>query len=605
MSLKSHTALFKCFLVAVLILPMLLPRLANAHVDGLPSIHDVVSGIQHRLRDTIPSEELISMKFDDVLSFITAEEREALSTVYLTFEVNTPVVLSVISEVRLESEMFWLRDRNFTKTDMEVRVDRRMFQVWQKTFEAGHIGLGANSLSGAGEHYFVTLKPVDSGTPLEVTDIYPGQHTLDTLAIRVSPYTDQDTKVRDLPDELDGLALIKGIDTRTNDCQVVDLFRLTPYPASDEPDHIVLTWSDDPKTTQTIQWRTSAAATTGVVAYMKESEFRNFNPGTPEYVDAVTVAMNTLRIANDPVVHRHTAVLRDLEPHTSYVYAVGDARDGILTGTRTFTTAPDRIEPFSFIYMGDAQNGLERWGSLVQKSLVAEPDVAFYIMAGDLVNRGADRNDWDTYFENAEGVFDRKQLVPALGNHEYHGGNSKMYEEMFTLPESSPVGEKAYSFEYSNALFIVLDTNRNIDDQTEWLEEQLANTTATWKFLIYHHPAYSSSPSRDNPHIRKAWTGVFDKYHVDMALQGHDHAYLRTYPMKGEKPMDTPAEGTVYIVSVSGTKYYDQGDLDYKAFGMTNVSTYQTLDIQISGNRLVYRAYDLEGTLRDEIIIEK
>ena len=58
-------------------------------------------------------------------------------------------------------------------------------------------------------------------------------------------------------------------------------------------------------------------------------------------------------------------------------------------------------------------------------------------------------------------------------------------------------------------------------------------------------------------------------------------------------------EGTVYVISVSGTKFYDQGDLDYIEFGMTNVATYQVLDIFINGNRLVYRAYDIDGNKRD------
>jgi hypothetical protein len=122
---------------------------------------------------------------------------------------------------------------------------------------------------------------------------------------------------------------------------------------------------------------------------------------------------------------------------------------------------------------------------------------------------------------------------------------------------------------------------------------------------VYHHPAYSSSAKRDNPSVRKVWGEIFDKYHVDMALQGHDHAYLRTYPMKGEQRVGAPSEGTVYVISVSGTKFYDQGDLDYIEFGMTNVATYQVLDIFIDGNRLVYRAYDVDGNKRDELIIEK
>ena len=50
---------------------------------------------------------------------------------------------------------------------------------------------------------------------------------------------------------------------------------------------------------------------------------------------------------------------------------------------------------------------------------------------------------------------------------------------------------------------------------------------------------------------------------------------------------------------------YEQGDFDYTEFGMTNVSTYQVLDIEIDGNRLVYRAYDLGGDMLDELIIEK
>ena len=101
------------------------------------------------------------------------------------------------------------------------------------------------------------------------------------------------------------------------------------------------------------------------------------------------------------------------------------------------------------------------------------------------------------------------------------------------------------------------------------------------------------------------WTPLFDKYHVDLALQGHDHAYLRTYPMKDKKRVGSAAEGTIYLVSVSGTKFYEQGKHDYTEFGMTNVATYQLLDITIEEDRLVYKAYDIDGKVRDEFVIEK
>ncbi len=134
----------------------------------------------------------------------------------------------------------------------------------------------------------------------------------------------------------------------------------------------------------------------------------------------------------------------------------------------------------------------------------------------------------------------------------------------------------------------------------------MKSTKALWKFAVYHHPAYSSEPKRDNADVRERWGSLFDQYHVDMALQGHDHGYLRTKPMRGGKEVSSPAEGTVYIVSVSGTKYYEVGQFDYAEKIIGHLSTYQVIDIQTSPeNKLTYRAFDIEGTVRDEFTIVK
>jgi len=103
--------------------------------------------------------------------------------------------------------------------------------------------------------------------------------------------------------------------------------------------------------------------------------------------------------------------------------------------------------------------------------------------------------------------------------------------------------------------------------------------------------------------VRKVWGALFDKYHVDMAFQGHDHAYLRTHPMNNGQRVSSPAEGTIYIESVSGTKYYKLGEFDYTAVGMQNTSTYQLIDI--STDTLTYRAYGADGEVLDELVIRK
>jgi hypothetical protein len=90
-----------------------------------------------------------------------------------------------------------------------------------------------------------------------------------------------------------------------------------------------------------------------------------------------------------------------------------------------------------------------------------------------------------------------------------------------------------------------------------------------------------------------------------MVLQGHDHAYLRTYPLRAGQRMPSPKDGTVYVIAVSGTKAYAQPKRDYTEVGITNVPTFQVLGIQTNPNRLEYRAYDADTKVRDELVIEK
>lgn len=592
----------------ILVLICLSVNQIQAHVGVHPSVHDTVAGIILRLQEKHSNDEIRALSIPQLLEFLTEEEKEALATEHLSFTVDVPVIVSVISKQELQDETYWLRDSGFTNTGTIVQVGRDSYDVWQKQFDAGWVGLGVNSLKLSDDHYFVALAPQNSGDSVSVENIYPSGSKLAKMEAGALAYADAEDKISDVPEALRGQILIQTEQANRNDANLLNTQPETRFPATDQPDQIVLTWSGDPKTTQTVQWRTSRKITKGAIAYQKKSDYNRFFPKPLKTVEAKTEVLSTPSILNDPIIHRHTVQLCDLEPGTTYVYAVSEGMSGDWGEMREFTTAPENTIPFSFIYMGDAQNGLDRWGTLLRNSFRHRPDAAFYIMAGDLVNRGNDRWDWDDFFYNAENIFDRRTLVPAIGNHENQGGHPTLYLKNFTLPQNGPStieAERAYAFEYSNALFVILDSNLNPEHQVEWLDEQLANTNATWKFVIYHHPAYSSTPKRDNEKLRGLWTPLFDKYHVDLALQGHDHAYLRTYPMYDQKRVDSPSEGTIYIVSVSGTKMYEQDPRDYTEFGMTNVSTYQILDIQISGDRLVYKAYDIDGYKRDEIIIEK
>lgn len=596
--------------VLALCVLVLMAATAPAHVGDHPSVHDTVAGIIERLGKTVPAEELKSYTVEKVLSVLTEHEREILGQEMLTFRVNVPVTVYVCRATDMKEEVYWLAERGFEKTDPPVATSEKPFTAWKKAFPAGEIGLGVNSLSGDGDQYFVVLAPQNAGDVIGLTEIYPGQHTVGVAQPGERIYVSWDTTtLTELPELLAGQVLLRGNENARRAARLTNIYQVTKYPATVEPDQVTLTWASDPKTTQAVQWRTSTEVKQGAVRY------RLKKPASAELADKwITVAAQTKELinhntVNDPVCHRHSVNLIGLDPGTIYEYEVGDGSATGWTLPFEFTTAPDKVTPFKFIYMGDAQNGLDMWGKLVKNAYAEEPDAAFYIMAGDLVNRGNERDDWDDFFHNAAGVYDHRQLVPCIGNHENQGEMGPwMYLDLFDLPENGPANitpERAYSFTYSNALFVVLDSNLPPADQVEWLDAQFANSDATWKFAIYHHPAYSSGASRDNPDVRSVWGAIFDKYHIDLALQGHDHAYLRTWPMKDGQKVGSAAEGTIYIVSVSGTKFYDQGEFDYTEFGMTNVATYQVLDLRIDGNKLTYKSYDIEGKVRDEFVIEK
>jgi 3',5'-cyclic AMP phosphodiesterase CpdA len=319
-------------------------------------------------------------------------------------------------------------------------------------------------------------------------------------------------------------------------------------------------------------------------------------------------------LLNDPVIRRHRVVAHELIPDTRYEYSLGDGSPQGWTPWYRVRTAPDEARSFSFLYMGDPQCGLEDWGKLLASARRRHPDAAFLLIAGDLVDRGNERTNWDHFFLRAAGVFETLPLMSCVGNHEYLDQGPRLYRAFFELPANGPDGidsKLVYSFQYGNAFVAVLDSTLALSDpvlaakQAAWLDDSLSRTASLWKIVMFHHPVYASHPTRESPPLGAAWIPIFDRHRVDLVLQGHDHAYLRTHPLAAGARTPRAEDGTTYVVSVSGTKYYGQRRRAETAVGFTGVSTYQSITIQVPGNRLTYRAWDGDGRAVDGFTIEK
>jgi hypothetical protein len=144
-----------------------------------------------------------------------------------------------------------------------------------------------------------------------------------------------------------------------------------------------------------------------------------------------------------------------------------------------------------------------------------------------------------------------------------YGGHAQRLD----LPQNGP-GKcpSVYSFTYGNVAVVSVDANDlsyeiqgllgySQGSQAAWLKQKLAEfrRDAAIDFIIvfYHHCAFStcSSHSSDGG-VRAALAPLFAQHQVDLAVQGHNHLYERTNPIRYDAASNF-GSSSVQAVSVS------------------------------------------------------
>jgi 3',5'-cyclic AMP phosphodiesterase CpdA len=378
------------------------------------------------------------------------------------------------------------------------------------------------------------------------------------------------------------------------------------------PDRIILTWAGDPTTTQAVTWRTDTSITQGFVELAVATDDIEFVTAAKRFS-----ARKELLEADLGPAHYHSWQMTDLTPNTRYVYRVGDGENW--SEWLQFSTASTTAEPYSFVYFGDAQNDVKsHWSRVVREAMRETPHIRMFLHAGDLINNANRDGEWGEWFQAGGWANAMIPNVPVAGNHEYAksklletGVLSKHWKPQFTLPENGPAEhlESTYWFDFQGTRFVILDSNRAIDTQSEWLETVLAKNPQPWTIVTFHHPIFSAAKNRDNPVLRDSWKPLFDKYQVDLVLQGHDHAYARS-GLVGTLNVDTgvsgqDGHGTVYVVSVSGPKMYPLGVDQGVPMSRVAEDTQLFQVITIDGGELRYQAKTARGRLYDGFTIQK
>ena len=338
----------------------------------------------------------------------------------------------------------------------------------------------------------------------------------------------------------------------------------------------------------------------------------------------------------------HKVYVHDLEAGTSYTYRVGDAAKNLWSEANTVLT-DDRDSKFSFITIADVQassdENFAEAASTLKGALEIAPEAGFIANLGDYVNDNTN-DEWDWYFKNFAFANNYYTQVPVAGNHDgniTNKFNTNCFKNIFALDESDNQSLEGvyYSFDYGNAHIAVLNTNDMYpmtQAQKNWLINDMKNSDATWKFIFMHRALYSAGKNINKPDtviMRNVLLPIIDELDIDMVYAGHDHMYLRTTQVYGDKAVENieyvtetvngeaityavNPEGTVYTLpSTAGTKRYTVNEDAMKPILDVADKALSTRDwggcfavTEIDGGKLVYKAYIVNETTGETELID-
>jgi predicted phosphodiesterase len=342
----------------------------------------------------------------------------------------------------------------------------------------------------------------------------------------------------------------------------------------------------------TVMWETSLPAE-GLVHYGEDAECKN----------------QTSAIASRKGIHE--IPLTGLKPGTQYFYRTSSTHGGNTVDSEVFTFQTDAGPgvPFAFAVISDTQGNPEVSGNLAKQAWNQRPN--FLLHPGDLVSTGKIKKQWvEQFFASMKPLTSRVALFPVLGNHEQ---NASHYYQYMSLPDP----EYYYTFQHGDARFFMLDTNKKCgpgSEQYEWLEKELSECDAIWKFVSHHHPVYSSDEndygdlwkqnvsSRGDTNARKL-APLYDKYGVDIVWNGHIHSYERTWPIRNGMPAEK--EAPIYMITGGGGGHLETPGPFRTPFELIVRKGHHYSMVWINGKTLEFKAYDLEGQLFDSFRMEK
>lgn len=368
------------------------------------------------------------------------------------------------------------------------------------------------------------------------------------------------------------------------------------------PIQLRIAFGDNPKTSMSVMWQTEQTTKASIVQY-----------GTSPNTLKQTAAGKRATYPQETGV-LHEVLLTGLKPNTQYYYRAGDPEGG-WSGIYSFRTAPARVQDFVFTAFGD--HGVTR-ASMENLNNIIRIRPAFHLLLGDISYANGRQPIWDIYLKMVEPLTRTIPYMLTLGNHENERIDGERIGYVATLTRfAMPEKESYYAFDYCGSRFIAFNSDdyRN-PEQLQWLEETLksarADKSVRWIVVFHHHPPYGSVRGRENnAGLIQVVTPLYDKYQVDLVLNGHDHVYERIYALRDSKIVNSSlteyrkGEGTVYVTCGGGGQSLYDFVPDKPELTALREKTYCYLRVLVPARgALAVEAYRSDGTLIEKFMIK-
>lgn len=310
-----------------------------------------------------------------------------------------------------------------------------------------------------------------------------------------------------------------------------------------------------------------------------------------------TIRQQTPAIANGQV---YTATLSNLTPGETFPYQIADESGPLFHATAK--SLPAKSQPFRMVLFGDSGQQTPALKAIAALAEAQNPDVFLHL--GDIAYPNGTPAQYRANFFPIYRFLRTRPSFSVPGNHDIDA--STAWYDYWSQPRNGPGNN--FSVELGDTHWAMLDSNTHADLNDpafhRWLDQDLKNTTALWRFVAIHHPPFTSGAHHFAEQQSRALCHIFQQNNVHAVFSGHDHNYQRSHPLLYRNGnIEVTPSGIPYIISGGAGADLSDATNNPQPFTRIAKTVHSFTVLDITNRNLELRQIDSNGRQIDSLTL--